>query len=220
MSQTTTAAPKSAATSAPPKSISPDWLLMLSKFIRHGSTIASFVPSSRFLSKALIHGIDWEKSQCLVELGAGTGPITKQLVKHAKSHTKLIVIEQDPDFCKRLREKFPHATNLEIVEGDAGKLDQILAQRGITMCDHILSGLPTPSLPVSLREQIMAACQKVLPEHGLFRQLTNMPWVYFGFYKNYFEKVNFRVVPLNFPPAGVYYCKGYKGIKADENNAA
>ncbi|MCE9531042.1 MAG: NAD-binding protein, partial [Planctomycetes bacterium] len=136
---------------------------MLGKFCKHGSTIASFVPSSRFLAKALIRGIDWSNAKCLVELGAGTGPVTRQLVKHARRDTKLVVIEQDPDFCRRLREKFPGATNLDIVEGDAGKLDQILAERGITMCDHILSGLPTPSLPVSLREAIMAAAQKVLP---------------------------------------------------------
>lgn len=198
-------------TAATQSSRSPDWLLMLGKFFRHGKTIASFVPSSRFLAKALIRGINWDTAKCLVELGAGTGPITKQLVKHAKSHTKLIVIEQDGDFCRRLREKFAGAANLDIVEGDACKLDQILAERGITTCDHVLSGLPTPSLPVEVREAIMTVAQKVLPENGMFRQLTNMPWVYFPMYKKYFEEVSFKLVPLNFPPAGVYYCKGYKG---------
>jgi len=197
-----------------PKSGRPDWLLMLGKFIRHGSTIASFVPSSRFLAKALIRDIDWNTSKCLVELGAGTGPITGQLVKHARRDTKLIVIEQDPDFCRRLREKFASYKNLDVVEGDARKLDQILAERGITQCDHVLSGLPTPSIPAEAREAIMHAAQKVLLPHGLFRQLTNMPWVYFRFYKNYFEDVKFKVVPLNFPPAGVYYCRGYKGNKS------
>jgi len=191
----------------------PDWLLMLGKFFRHGSTIASFVPSSRFLARGLIRGIDWERVRCIVELGAGTGPVTKYMVRHAKPHTKLIVIEQDPDFCKRLREKFPGVTNLEVVEGDACKLDQILVSRGITSCDHILSGLPTPSMPAVAREAVMAASQKVLPPDGTFRQLTNMPWIYFRFYKNYFDEVNFKLVPINFPPAGVYFCRGYKGPK-------
>ena len=211
MNQSTTLPTPTTAQAAHPKSTRPDWLLMLGKFVRHGSTIASFVPSSRFLARALIRGIDWDKSQCLVELGAGTGPITKQLVRHAKPHTKLIVIEQDRDFCRRLREKFPGMPNLEIVEGDACKLDQILVERGITMCDHVLSGLPTPSFPASLRETIMAVAQKVLPTHGTFRQLTNMPWIYFPLYKSYYEHVKFKLVPLNFPPAGVYFCRGYKG---------
>ena len=195
----------------PPKSAKPDWLLMLGKFMKHGTSIASFVPSSRFLAKCLVKGIDWDKSQCIVELGAGTGPITKQLVKRAKPHTKLIVIEQDPDFCKRLREKFPGRTNLEIVEGDAGKLDEILGERGISMCDHILSGLPLPSFPASLRDAIITASYKVLPPHGTFRQLTNMPWIYYRLYKSYFNRVQFSLVPINFPPAGVYFCSDYKG---------
>jgi phospholipid N-methyltransferase len=201
------------ANGSPRTSRSPDWLLMLGKFLRHGSTIASFVPSSRFLCKALIRGIDWDRAQCIVELGAGTGPVTRQMVKRAKPHTRLIVIEQDPDFCRRLREKFHAYPKLDVVEGDACKLDQILAERGITMCDHVLCGLPTPSIPGPAREAIMAAAQKVLPPEGLFRQLTNMPWIFWRFYKNYFEHVRFKLVPLNFPPAGVYYCRGYKGPK-------
>jgi phospholipid N-methyltransferase len=189
----------------------PDWLLMLGKFVRHGSTIASFVPSSRFLARCLIKGIDWDRARCVVELGAGTGPITTQVVKHAKPHTKLIVIEQDGDFCHRLREKFAGASNLDVVEGDACHLDKILAERGIATCDHVLSGLPTPSIPAPAREAIMAAAAKVLPPEGMFRQLTNMPWVFYRFYKNYFNDVKFKLVPWNFPPAGVYYCRGYKG---------
>jgi phospholipid N-methyltransferase len=197
----------------PRSSKRPDWLLMLGKFLRHGSTIASFVPSSRFLARKLVRGINWEQAECLVELGAGTGPVTRLLVKYARPQTKLVVIEQDPDFCKRLREKFPGVKNLDVVEGDACKLDQILAQRGITMCDHVLSGLPTPSIPGPAREAIMAAAHKVLPPEGMFRQLTNMPWVFLRFYKNYYEHVKFKLVPLNFPPAGVYFCRGYKGPK-------
>jgi phospholipid N-methyltransferase len=191
----------------------PDWLLMLGKFLRHGSTIASFVPSSRFLCRCLIKGINWDTARCLVELGAGTGPVTEHLVRNAKPHTKLVVIEQDADFCKRLREKFRGAANLDIVEGDACKLDVILAKRGITVCDHVLCGLPTPSIPAPAREAIMAASEKVLPPEGMFRQITNMPWVFYGFYKNYFKFVKFKLVPWNFPPAGVYFCRGYRGPK-------
>lgn len=214
MNQQTTVLPAPATTEQPTrKSQRPDWLLMLGKFFRHGSTIASFVPSSRFLSRALIKGIDWDKSKCIVELGAGTGPVTAQVVKRIKPHTKLIVIEQDPDFCRRLREKFPGMPNLDVVEGDACKLDQILAERGITVCDHVLSGLPTPSIPAPAREAIMTAAAKVLPPEGVFRQLTNMPWIYYRFYMNYFSNVSFSLVPLNFPPAGVYYCSGYKAAQ-------
>lgn len=192
---------------SPKPNTRPERWLMLRKFLSHGTAIASFSPSSRFLSRSIIRGIDWTKTKCVVELGAGTGPITQELVKVAPPHVKLIIVELDADFCRVLREKFP---THDIVEGDACKLDQILAERGIEKADHVISGLPLPSFPAQLRDSIIAMSAKILGPDGEFRQLTNMPWVYFNLYRNYFRDVSFKLVPWNLPPGGVYYCKGYQ----------
>lgn len=191
---------------AEPKTESPDWVLVLSKFLKHGTSIATFTPSSKYLAQQICKGIDWDQTQCIVELGAGTGPITKELVKRAKPHTKLVIVELDPDFCKRLRQKFP---TVDIVEGDAAELEKLLADRGIKQVDHVISGLPLPSFPKALRDSIIASAARVMTPDGSFRQLTNMPWVYQKLYKTYFEKVKFKLVPLNIPPAGVYTCHNY-----------
>lgn len=189
------------------KVLTETWL-MLKKFVVHGTTVASWSPSSTHVMKAMMQDIDWDNAQCIVELGAGTGPITEGLVQFAKSHTKLVIIEQDADFCRLLREKFPQH---DIVEGDACKLDEILAERGISHVDHVISGLPLPSFPKALRDEVIRQSAKVLNSKGDFRQLTNMPWVYRGLYKQYFRNVAFRFVPWNFPPAGVYYCRDFAG---------
>ena len=185
----------------------PDWLLMTRKFLRHGTSIASFAPSSRYLARMILKGIDWETVECVVELGAGTGPITVEILRRAKPHTRVIVVEIDPDFCRRLRQRFPTA---DIVEGDAAKLDELLAARGITKVNHVVSGLPLPSFPAELRRSILASSARCLHGGGTFRQLTNMPLVYWRLYKTYFGDVKFRLVPLNLPPAGVYFCHGFK----------
>lgn len=192
---------------ATPHHIGPDWWLMFRKFVKHGTTIASFAPSSRFLARMICHGIDFSKAECIVELGAGTGPVTKELLRHAGPKTKVVVVELDHDFCNRLRTRFPDA---DIVEGDACKLKELLQARGIEKVDHIISGLPLPSFPDQLRDDILASVAESLGEHGTFRQLTNMPYVYWRLYKQYFGDVKFRFVPLNLPPAGVYFCQGYK----------
>jgi phospholipid N-methyltransferase len=121
--------------------------------------------------------------------------------------TRLVIVEIDPDFCKRLRQQFPGA---DIVEGDAGRMDQLLAERGITAVDHVVSGLPLPSFPAPLRDAIIASAARALVPGGTFRQITNMPWVYRGLYRRYFADVSFQLVPLNFPPAGVYVCRDYR----------
>lgn len=185
----------------------PDWWLMMRKFWQKGRSIASFAPSSRFMARKVINGIDFESARCIVELGAGTGPITAELIKHVRPHTKLLVIELDPDLCARLKSRFPQ---VDVVQGDACKFDQLLAERGIPHVDHVCSGLPLPSFPADLREAVLATSAKVLSAGGTFRQLTVMPLIYYKMYRRYFEDVRFRFVPLNMPPGGVYVCKGFR----------
>jgi phospholipid N-methyltransferase len=194
-----------------PADAASDWWLMVRKFAQHGRSIASFAPSSRFLARKTCGGIDYDKARCVVELGAGTGPITRELVRRAKPHTRVMVVELDPDFCKRLRAKFP---GVDIVEGDACQLDRLLADRGIAQVDHVLSGLPLPSFPAGLRDNVLASVARCLAPEGSFRQLSVMPWVYRGLYRTYFEDVRFKLVPLNLPPAGVYVCKGFRAKAA------
>lgn len=194
-----------------PKSVKargPDWWLMVKKFFTKGSKIASFAPSSRRLCDKMLSGIDFDTAQVIVELGAGTGPVTKLLLERIQPHTQLLVIEIEPEFCARLRARFPNAN---IVEGDASKLDQLLADRGIATVCHIVSGLPLPSFPEKLRRAVLGTSMKMLGAGGTFRQLTVMPWVYKRLYKKYFTAVKFKLEPLNLPPAGVYLCQGYKG---------
>ena len=58
-----------------------DFALFLGKFLRHGTAIASVAPSSRWLSETTVRNIDWQKARALVELGAGTGPITRVIAR-------------------------------------------------------------------------------------------------------------------------------------------
>jgi phospholipid N-methyltransferase len=117
------------------------------------------------------------------------------------------VIELDPDLAARLKFRFP---NVDVVQGDAGKFDELLAERGISQVDHVLSGLPLPSFPAPLRDAILSKSAKMLSPEGTFRQLTVMPWVYYKMYRGYFEDVRFKFVPINMPPGGVYVCRGYR----------
>jgi phospholipid N-methyltransferase len=185
----------------------PDWWLLLTKFLKQGRTIASFAPSSRFMARSVANGIDFDSARCIVELGAGTGPITAELVRRARPHTRLLVIELDPDLCGRLRARFPQ---VDVVQGDACHLDRLLAERGIPQVDHICSGLPLPSFPPPLRDAVLSTASRVLAPDGSFRQLTVMPWVYYKMYRGYFEDVRFRFVVRNLPPGGVYVCRGYR----------
>jgi phospholipid N-methyltransferase len=187
-----------------------DHLLFFKKFFRHGTKIASLAPSSRWLSRATVKNVDWDHAEVIVELGAGTGPITKVLAEKARPETRVIVLERDPDFSKLLRERFGPLANFEVIEGDVRDLASMLKDRGIGRVDHIVSGLPVPSFPKDLQRDLFRVVRDVLSPTGAYSQITELALVYMGLYKRYFEEVKFVFEPRNVPPAGAYHCKGVK----------
>jgi ornithine lipid N-methyltransferase len=189
-----------------------DSFLFIAKFLRHGTAIASLAPSSRWLSRTTVRNIPWDRAQVLVELGAGTGPITRVLAEKARPDCRVIVLERDPDFCQLLRQRFRPCANFEVVEGDVRDLAAILAARGIGRVDAVISGLPVPSFPRDLQRDLFRAVREVLAPEGTFNQITELPWVYWRFYRQFFDQVQFAFEPRNFPPAGAYFCRGVKDL--------
>lgn len=192
-----------------------DQTLFLGKFVAgifRGNPIASIAPSSRWLARTTVRNVDWKSVDTLVELGAGTGPITRVIAEQARPDCRVVVLERDPDFARLLRERFGSMSPLEIVEGDVRDLATILSDRGIERVDHVISGLPTPSLPREVRDELFRVVRRVLAPEGTFNQITELAFVYWPLYRRYFERVEFVFEPRNLPPSGAYFCRGPKEV--------
>lgn len=189
-----------------------DFSLFLGKFLRHGTAIASLAPSSRWLARTTVGNVAWDRARVVVELGAGTGPITRVLVEKAPPECRLVVLERDPDFAKILRERYSDRPNCDVVEGDVRDLAAIMAERGIARADYVISGLPVPSFPKDLQRDLFRQVKQLLAPEGTFNQITEMPWVYWRFYRRFFDEVSFVFEPRNLPPAGAYFCRGVKDV--------
>ncbi len=190
-----------------------DFTLFLGKFVTQltrGNPIASIAPSSPWLSRTTVRNIEWDRVRVLLELGAGTGPITRVLAEKARPDCRVLVVERDPDFARLLRERFGARTNLEVIEGDACNLTSILADRGIAQVDHVISGLPVPSFPKELQHAFFREVRAILRPEGSFNQITELAFVYWRFYRRFFEQVDFVFEPRNLPPSGAYFCRGAK----------
>lgn len=188
-----------------------DFALFLGKFLRHGTKIASLAPSSPWLARATVCNVPWDKARVVVELGAGTGPITRVIAEKAHPNCRVLALERDPDFARLLRERFANQTNMEIIEGDVRDLARMLADRGIAQADSIISGLPVPSFPKDLQAALFQVVRSTLAPTGSYNQITEIPLVYMGLYKKFFRKVRFVFEPRNLPPAGAYICEDMFG---------
>ncbi len=117
--------------------------------------------------------------------------------------SRLIALEICDDFAQAIKKRVPKA---EVVCANVRDTDRVLRDRGVEKIDVLISGIPTPSLPPEINKAVLEA---VTPRLGdaYFSQLTVMPWVYKAMYERLFADVLWKLVPLNFPPGGVYHCR-------------
>lgn len=180
-----------------------DFGLFLSKFISKGRQISSAVPSSPAMVAKILDRIDFSRPGAIVELGAGTGPVTEQIMDILRPSQRFVAVENDADFCDVLRRRFP---DLTLLQADATRIAEPLENLGIHRVEYVISGLPTPALPRKSLVRLFRWLEKALSPTGVFIQITVVPLVYQRFYRRLFDSVDFKMVWLNVPPGGVYYC--------------
>lgn len=147
-------------------------ILFIRKLLKNPKSIGAIAPSSKNLALFIARHIKAEDT--VVELGAGTGGLTRALLEAGVDPSHLILVEMDHDMCALLRRKFPQLT---VIEGDASHLPQLLLEEAphVTKVDAIVSGIPMVNLNFQEQSHIMKGCFDVLHDHGQFLQFTYGP---------------------------------------------
>ncbi len=106
-----------------------------------------------------------------VELGPGTGVVTKALFDRGVSQKDLLSIEYSEDFCRLLTARFP---GLHVVQGDAYEMRDVLEQAGFADqgLDGIISSLPLFSRPESERKRLINEALDLLKPGAPFVQFS------------------------------------------------
>ena len=113
--------------------------LFFRQWLRSPKSMGSIIPSSKYLARAMAEEVAWTPGQHIVELGGGTGAITQGLIDRGIPREKLVVIELERALYEHLRRRLPGTL---IIQGDATKLDEILARHGIKHVGTVISGIP------------------------------------------------------------------------------
>jgi phosphatidylethanolamine/phosphatidyl-N-methylethanolamine N-methyltransferase len=124
------------------------------RFLRNPMQVGAVLPSSRYLSRALVGRLDLKPGELVVEFGPGTGPATAVVREVLPKGAHYLGIELDKGFHGLLSQRFP---TLQFANGSAADLRQILADRGLPRPARILSGLPFASLPPKVQDDVIDA---------------------------------------------------------------
>ena len=102
-----------------------------------------FMTDLRTLEK-IVRAADISEGDRILEVGAGTGNLTRVLVN---SGAKIIAVELDEELACALKEKFSGRKNVEVMEGNALKLikktkfDKIVSNIPYAICEPLLQEL-------------------------------------------------------------------------------
>lgn len=137
--------------------------------------MGAVVPSGKLLTAAVARTTVAElqgRSGHVIELGAGTGEVTKALLAAGIEPQRLAVVELDPELADYLRGRF---RGPDILHGDAADLPKLLAANGIDDVAVVVSSLPLLSLPADVVNHIVEGTFAVLPRGAALVQFTYGP---------------------------------------------
>ena len=130
-----------------------DGLGFFGTFLRNPTAVGAVLPSSRYLSRALVGDLSHlGEGELVVEYGPGTGPVTSVIRDRLPRGARYLGIELQSSFYKLLSRRFPE---MAFHCGSAGDVRQILAERGLPKPSRIVSGLPFASLPEAIQDDVV-----------------------------------------------------------------
>ena len=149
--------------------------LFLKRWLRRPFAMGAVIPSGRLLAEAMaqatLKSLEGRPGH-VVELGAGTGEVTKALLTAGIPPARLALVERDPELAAFLRR---HFSGPQIIEGDAARLPRLLNEHGIAPIAAVVSSLPLLSLPTDIVNGIVHGVFDALPRGAALIQFTYGP---------------------------------------------
>jgi phosphatidylethanolamine/phosphatidyl-N-methylethanolamine N-methyltransferase len=126
-------------------------------------------PSGPYLARAMAQAVGATRDGWIVELGPGTGPVTKALIEHGVARERLALVEYDAGFCRLLARRFAPA---RVVQGDAYDLPRTLKEFAGRPVAAFVSSLPLLNQPQALRVKLLDDAFALMGPAGVFVQFT------------------------------------------------
>ena len=131
--------------------------------------IAAANPSGARLADSVARHVVLTRPGPVLELGAGTGSLTRGLVRAGCPPARIIALEREPRLVAVLRREFPAIT---VIEGDATRIGEYLGGSVGRLC-AVVSSLPIKWFPLHAQSAVVRPCLDLLGPGGRFLQLTN-----------------------------------------------
>lgn len=168
--------------------------------------VSTVFPTSEALANTLLNHADLQKAQVVIEVGAGTGAITKHLVQRLENHQKYIGVELDPQMIAYLRQNYPQ------LKFEIGPAENLKNWTGPNSVDVVISSLPWTVFSDQIQENTISAIYNSLKPGGIFVTYICVNAIWYPQARSFIHRLkdNFGEVyrsPIewkNIPPAYIF----------------
>lgn len=164
--------------------------------------VGAVLPSSAALAQAITAELT-PASAPVIELGPGTGVITRSIIARGIPESRIALVECDSNFAARLRREFPHAS---VHRMDASRLQHVDLFGG-ERAGAVVSGVPLLLMPPKNLLALLRGAFAQLRRDGAFYQFTygrDIPVPESMLDRLGLEAVRMSGTLTNLPPAVVY----------------
>jgi phosphatidylethanolamine/phosphatidyl-N-methylethanolamine N-methyltransferase len=180
--------------------------LFFRRWLANPLQMGSVIPSSPSLCRRIAALVARVGDEVVVELGAGTGVVSRALLASGVPPERLVVVEIVPEMAEHLRRVLP---GVNVVTGDAFELGRVLPARWHGKVGTAICGIPLVLLPEEQQRRFVRAVEEVAPGRGflLYTYCITSPLPY--------KALGLRArreawTPLNIPPASVWRYQPYR----------
>ncbi len=175
-------------------------LMFFRRWLANPLQMGSIVPSSGALCRRVAGQMRRAPDEAVIELGAGTGVISRALLDAGLPAERLFVVEIVPAMAAHLRRVLP---GVNVIEGDARALPELLPAQWHGQIGTVVCGIPLVLLPLAEQRRFIDAIEAVAPGRGFLHYsycaTSPLPWR-----RHRLTARREAWTPLNFPPASVW----------------
>lgn len=163
--------------------------------------VGSIVPTSGITARRMASVVNPHSGLPVLELGPGTGVITKAILQKGVQPENLVSIEFSTDFYQHLVKTYP---DVDFINGDAFDLDRTLGPRRDQQFDSVISAVPLLNFPMHMRVSLIDDLLSRIPVGRPVIQISYGPLSPVVAMPDRYQISHYDFVVRNIPPAQLW----------------
>lgn len=167
----------------------------------NAKAVGAIIPTSSITARRMASVVDPASGNPVLELGPGTGVITRAILDRGVRPENLISIEYSREFFDRLGADFP---GVNFIHGSAFDLERLLEPWSGRSFDSVVSAIPLLNFPLAERLALIERLLDLLPPGRPVMQITYGPRSPIPARRGTYAIEHFDFVMRNIPPAQLW----------------